>query len=228
MRKVLIIGAVAIAALAAGCAGDKEYIKAQAEAITAQSNARVEEARAKSEEARAVIAVAGKLDAGGAAAYVLGLAFKDRGGASSSPAVAQVQRPRDFLDYLQGFSSAVGALGNVAVPIITVRENGKTQRELYRTNIAIEQARQSGETGRVQSVAQIASEVAANTPQPSITLSGTGVIGAGTYTGPVTTTRTCNGGAGAAGGAGGAGGGTTTGAAGGQAGAGGSAQGGSC
>lgn len=43
---------------------------------------------------------------------------------------------------------------------------------------------------------QIAGQIQA--PAPNITLSGTGVIGSGTYTGPVT--RTCNGGTAAAGG----------------------------
>jgi hypothetical protein len=54
-------------------------------------------------------------------------------------------------------------------------------------------------------------------PQPNITLSGTGVLGSGSFSAPTNsnnTTRNCAGGNGAAGGAGAAGGGATTGSAG--------------
>lgn len=231
MKRAIFFAAVAAAVFISGCAGEKEFLKAQADSITAQSNARVAEAQQKSEEARAVIAVAAKLDAGGAAAYVLGLAFKGVGNQAPVAAVT-VQRPRDWLDYMNGLTAAVGAIGNIATPIVLSREAGKTARAGFDRDVRVEEARQGGESSRVTSVAQIARDVAANQPTPSnttttYTLSGTGVLGSGTYTGPVstTTTRTCSGGTGASGGAGGAAGPT---APGGGGAAGGAAPGGSC
>lgn len=224
--KVSLIVATVAAALLAGCASDQAYLKAQADAAVAAGNARVAEAQAAAEEARAVIALSAKIDAGGATAYLVAKAMK--GVAAPQVVSAPIRRPRDFLDYLQAFTATVSAVGNIAVPIVSVRENGRTQRELYATNVQIEQARQTGESGRFQSVADIAAQVAAAQPQPNITytLSGTGVIGNGAYTGPVT--RTCNGGTGSGSGPGGPGGGTISGAAGGTSGPGGGAPGGSC
>jgi hypothetical protein len=201
--------------LLAGCATtDQAYLKAQADAAVAAGNARVA-------EANAVIALAAKIDAGGASAYLTATALK---GLSSSQQV-QVHRPRDFLDYFAAITNAVGVLGNVAIPIVTVKEAGKTSRAGFERDLGVEQARQVGESHRITSVAQIARDVAAAAPtvNNSYTLSGTGVIGDGTYNVTTTTNRNCNGGSAAPGGNGGQG---TT--AGGSGASGGSAAGGNC
>jgi hypothetical protein len=185
-RITLILATVALTVLA-GCGTDKAFIQAQSDAAMAASKARVAEAEAEVERARAVQAIAPKIDAGGASAYLIATALKGLTVPQQAQAPA-VQRPRDFLDYLSAFTGVVGALGNVAVPIITVKEGGKTSRAGFERDLGVERARQVGETARVQSVAQIARDVAAATPQPNITLSGTGVIGGGSYA--VTTTTT--------------------------------------
>jgi hypothetical protein len=228
-RKALLCTLVALTVAAVtltGCASDQAYLKAQADAAIADGNARVAEASARAEEARAVIALAPRIDAGGAAGYLMVKELKSALGSGGAHPVAAVQRPRDFLDYFQAFTQAAAVLGNIAVPLVTVKEAGKTSRAGFDRDIHVEQARQVGETSRIGSVAQIARDVAANQPTPSITnnIGGNGVIGSGTYTAPTTTTnttttRTCNGGSGAAGG---------TSDTGGQAGAGGSGQGGTC
>lgn len=224
MRTLVIVAA---ALLLAACASDKDFLRAQADAAVAAGNARVAEAQAAAEQARAVQALAPKIDAGGASAYLVATALKGLTSPASTPSAPAVQRPRDFLDYLAGFAGLVGAVANIAVPIVTVKEGGKTARAGYERDLGVEQARQLGETSRTQAISQIARDVAANTPQPNITLSGTGVIGSGSYTGPVTTTTTtnCNGGTAAPGGNGGNGAGT---GAGGTGAPGGSAAGGDC
>lgn len=226
MKRILILaGAVAAAAsLLTGCASDQAYLKAQADAAVADGNARVAEANARAEEARAVIALSAKVDAGGAAGYLIASKLGGLSSRSERTAVA-VARPRDWLDYLNGVTSAVATLGNIAVPIVTMKEAGKTSRAGFDRDVRVEEARQGGETSRITSVAQIARDVAANQPTPSITnytLSGNGVIGNGTYTvttNTTTTNRNCQGGTGAAGG------GTDTA---GPGGTGGSGQGGTC
>lgn len=98
--------------------------------------------------------------------------------------------------------------------VAVVQSNNQAQ-----TTIASYGAFQGIANGGFTSNAAIASQIqapAANVTN-TYTLSGTGVLGSGTYTGPVTTTRNCNGGTGAAGG-----GGATAG------GAGGAAPGGTC
>jgi uncharacterized membrane protein YgcG len=226
MSRRLIALAAAAAMLVAGCATDESYLRAQADAAIADGNARVAEAQAKAEEARAVIAVAGKLDAGGAAAYVLGMTLKGAAGAQRTAPVT-VQRPRDALDYIHAATGVVSALGTIAVPIVTVKEAGKTQRAGFERDMGVENARQAGESHRIGSVAQIARDVAASRPSVTntYTVGGDGVIGDGTYTVSTTTTtnRHCQGGTAAPGGAGGQG---TT--AGGSGASGGSAPGGSC
>lgn len=222
-KRILAIGAAAAALFISGCAGDQAFHKAQAEAAVANGNARVAEANAKAEEARAVIAIAPKIDAGGAAAYLMATALKGMG-ASSAPQPVTVQRSRDFIDYLNAFTHTVGVLGQVAIPIVTVKESGKTSRAGFERDLGVEQARQLGETARVTSISQIARDVAASRPSVTntYTVGGDGVIGDGTFTVTTTTTRNCNGGTSAAGGAGG---GTI---AGGDGGTGGSSPGGNC
>jgi hypothetical protein len=220
---ILVMGAAFAALFISGCASDQAYLKAQADAAVANGQARVAEAHAEAERARAVIALASKIDAGGASAYLTATALKGLTAPREAP--VQVARPRDFLDYLSAFTNAVGVLGNVAIPIVTVKEAGKTSRAGFERDLGVERARQVGESHRIDSVAGIASAVAAAAPtvNNSYTLSGTGVIGDGTYAVTTTTNRNCNGGQAAPGGNGGQG---TT--AGGSGASGGSAPGGSC
>ena len=216
LKRVLFYFAAAIAVLLAGCANDQAFLKAQADAATAASQARVAEAQAAAEEAKAVQRLADKIDAGGASAYLLAKALK--GIAAPAPQPVAIQRPRDWLDYLDGVTRFVGTAGNIAVPIVTVRESNKTARAGYDRDVRVEEARQAGESARIATVGQIASDVASRPPNVTntYTMNGQGVLGSGTYTGPVTTNRDCSGGSA------GNGGGTTTGAAGGP------ANGGSC
>lgn len=224
MKRLLLIAAAAAAVFISGCGNDKALLKAQADVATAQSNARVEEAKAEQERARAVIAVSSKLDAGGAAAYVLGITIGKNIGSAPQLVQQQVQRPRDWLDYITGTAQAFSSVATALTPLGLGIVNAQTTRASYQRDVSLEQARQGGESSRIQSVGSIAIEVARNQPQANITnntttLSGTGVIGSGTYTGPVTTTtttHTCPGGTSTAGN------GTTTG------GTSGSAQGGTC
>lgn len=212
MKRTIAIIAAGLAVLAlAACSSDQALLKAQADAAVADGNARVAEAQARAEEARAVIALAPKIDAGGASAYLIAKAVGGVQAPRTQPVT--IQRPRDWLDYLQGVTGVVSALGNIAVPIVTVKENGRTQRELYARDVSIEQARQSGETWRIATVAQIASDVAAGRPNTTINVGRDATLGGSQANDNSATDRhdahTCNGGAGAPGGAGGGGGAAT-------------------
>ncbi len=147
MKRILIIAAASAAVFISGCTNDQAFVKAQADAITAQSNARVEEAKAAAEEAKAVQALSAKIDAGGASAYLVAKALKGMTGAGSAP-VQVVQRPRDWVDYVQAGSTLISAIANVAVPIVTVKETSKTQRYLAEQNVYMEAQRQTGESTR--------------------------------------------------------------------------------
>jgi ABC-type amino acid transport substrate-binding protein len=168
--------AAALAALAlVGCASTQNaYIEAQKAALVREGDARVA-------EANAIAAVAGKLDAGGAAAYAVTVALR---GVSSSQVRAPIERPRDWLDYLNGVTSAVATIGNIAVPIISVREAGKTQRAGFDRDVAVESARQGGESARIATVGQIAAAVG-TAPRPPTTVitvnaGGDSIVGGGT------------------------------------------------
>lgn len=210
----------------AGCAGDKELARAQAERETAFANAEVERAKASAEESRAVQRLADKIDAGGATAYLLARALNRGGAGASAPAPAPVVAvPTNpiaavFQAVLQAADIGLRAYGI------------KAGRD---TAIAATQAQRDTAIASYGAFTAMGSSIASagtagypyiQAPQANMTLSGTGVLGSGSYVGPVTTTttttRTCSGGSGASGGNGA---GTTTGGAGGT---GGSAPGGTC
>lgn len=235
-RLVALIAAASVAVFTSGCASDKEYLKAQADAATVAGNARVAEAQAKSDEAKAVIAVSTKLDAGGAAAYVLGLAFKGMG-ANQGPAPVTVQRPRDWLDYLEGGARAFSGIAGALTPWGLAIEQRRTTTAGYARDVQIEVARQGGESTRIGSVAQIARDVAASRPNTTTTISigRDGTLGGSQSNDNSVVDRhdahNCNGGAAATGGSGGAaaaGTATAPGGPGGSGAAGGSAPGGNC
>lgn len=219
IRRALAIAAAAAAVFISGCATDPAVAKAQADAQVMAGQVRVAEANRDAEEARAVQALAAKVDSGGAAAYLIAKAMK---GLSTAP-VQVVQREPESLLGLAWRSL-------LQVADIALRGYGiRTNRDV---SLAATSANRDVSLASYATFAQMGSQIAAagiagypfiQTPQPNVTLSGTGVIGSGTYTGPVTTTttttRNCNGGTAAPGGNSG-----TTG----QAGSGGGAPGGTC
>lgn len=174
MNKRILFYLLAALALA-GCATTTDpYIEAQKAALVREGDARVA-------EAQAIAAIAGKLDAGGAAAYAVMVAMR---GAQAGHQPVRVERPRDWLDYANGVAGIIGSLGQVAVPIITVREAGKTSRAGFARDVAVEEARQSGESARIQSIGAIATSVA-TAPRPpttsiTVTAGGDAVVQGGT------------------------------------------------
>lgn len=222
-RFTALLKAAIAAVLLSACAHDNELAKAQANAEAARSNARVAEAQAAVEEAKAVQRLADKVDAGGASAYLVAKALK---GVAAPQQVVQVQQPQSlwgvaWQSLLQLTDIALRGYGIKAgrdVGIAQVNANRDTAIASYGAFTAMGGSIERAGTAGYPYV---------QAPQPNITntLSGTGVLGSGSYVGPVTTTTTtsCNGGTGATGGNGG--GGTTTG---GAAGPGGSAPGGVC
>jgi len=173
MIRLLIFLAAALAL--AGCATTPDpYLEAQRAALVREGDARVA-------EAQAIAAIAGKLDAGGAAAYAVAVAMR---GAQAGHQPVRVERPRDWMDALQAVSGFVGAIGNVAVPIVSIRANRDTAIAGYNRDVRVEEARQAGETSRVQSVGAIATSVA-TAPRPpttsiTVTAGGDSVVQGGT------------------------------------------------
>lgn len=235
MKRVIVFIAAALAVLSiAGCAHDNALAKAQADATAAQANARVAEAQAAAEEAKAVTALSAKIDAGGASAYLIAKALKGIGAAPQQ--VVQVQQPQSLLGL--AWQSAL-QIGDIALRAYGIKANRDVNMTTSNNNREIALSTNSAFVGMGHEIGAAGTAgyqyvQAPQAPQPNITqtLSGTGVLGSGSYTAPVTTTttttRNCNGGTAAAGGSGGNGAGTTTGGAGGPAGPGGSASGGNC
>lgn len=218
-----LIGAAVAALLISGCATvDKDVAKAQADAQVQAGKARVAEAEASAEESRAVIALAAKIDAGGASAYLVAKALKGLG--AQPQQVVQVSQPQSLWGLAWQSALQVADIVMRGYGIKATRDVGIVQsNNQAATTIASYGA--FGQMGQSIERAGTAGYPYVQAPQPNITqtLSGTGVLGSGSYVGPVTTTRTCNGGVGAAGGTGGTG--TTTGGAGAP---GGTANGGQC
>lgn len=213
-----VIWAAIAALLLSACANDNAMLKAQADATAAVANARVAEAQAAAEQAKAVQALAPKIDAGGASAYLIATAMK---GMAHPPAPqVQVQQPQSMLglawqSVLQVADIALRGYGiksNRDVQIVSSNNNRDVALGSYNAFAAMGGQIATAGTAGYPYVQAPAANVT------TTTLSGQGVIGNGTYTGPVTTTttHTCPGGTTSAGN------GTTTG------GPGGSAAGGTC
>jgi hypothetical protein len=214
-----------LALAATGCTQDKELLRAQAQAETRASELGIARAQADAEESRAVQRLADKIDAGGATAYLVSKALT-RGGVvgGTSPAPAPVvSMPMNpvaalFQAVLQTADVALRAYGIKAgrdVAIASTNAQRDTAIASYGAFTSMGSAIATAGTAGYPYIQAPAANV-------TTTLSGTGVLGSGTYTGPVTTTtttRTCPGGTAAAGGNG-------AGTAGG--GAGGTAPGGTC
>lgn len=227
-RKGIIFAAVIAAIFLAGCASNESRL-AEANYATAVANQRTAEAQAAAEQAKTVGKLAEKIDAGGASAYLIATALKGLG-LGQGPAPVQIQQPQSVFSLawqtaLQVADIALRGYGikaNRDVNLVQSNNNRDVSIASYGAFTTMGSAIASAGTAGYAYV----QAPAANVTTTNTTLSGTGVLGSGTYTGPVTntttTTRTCNGGTGAAGGAGG---GTTAGGAGA---AGGAATGGNC
>lgn len=204
MRHFAAIVAASAAFFMSACANDNAMLKAQADATAAQAQARVAEAQARAEEAKAVQALAPKVDAGGAAAYLIAKAMGQHKSEPGSGSV-QVQQPQSLLglawqSLLQVADVGLRAYG-IKVAGDVAMNNSNNARE---TSVASYGAF----TSMGQSIAQAgtAGYPYVQAPQANVTttLSGTGVIGSGSFSAPITTTtnRNCSGGTGASGGAG--------------------------
>ena len=174
MKKTLLLLLTAALALVGGCATNQAaYVEAQKAALVRESDARVA-------EAQAIAAIAPKLDAGGASAYAVMVAMR---GAQGVAYAAKVDRPRDWIDGLQAVTGFVGVLGNVAVPIASIKANRDIAMAGYNRDVGIAQVTQAGETARMQTVANIATSIgtAPRPPTTSITVNagGDSVVGSG-------------------------------------------------
>lgn len=226
--KIVAVGCLVVLT---GCASSKEYSSYLA------AHQAAHESRAAAEKARyAAIAEIAKTSADPAArtAAVMALAM-----GKSESQVAPPAPPQN--EMLQWASVFVPALTNVSAGYFgyrlgTVQSNNNRDTTIASHNafgsIATSgfNALSATATAGFNSNATLGSYIQA--PQPNVTLSGTGVIGSGSYSAPVTTTtttdsnnttRNCTGGNGAPGGVGGGAGDAGTGAAGGNGAAGGGA-----
>lgn len=133
MKRLLAIAAAAAAVFISGCAHDNVLAKAQADATAAQANARVAEAQAAAEQAKAVQALASKIDAGGASAYLVATALKGLGVGQGAPQIVQAPPQRHWAIELLG--SAFGVVKDIAAiaapvasNIYAARVNAQTQQ----------------------------------------------------------------------------------------------------
>jgi hypothetical protein len=222
MKNLALAALIGVAMFAlSACSSNTELVRAQVQASEAQSLARIEEAKAAAAEAQAVKALADRIDAGGASAYLIAKAMK---GIAQPVHQVQVAQPRSTVETIFG---AVLQVADVALRAYGIKSGA--DMAIAATNATRDTSIASygafTTMGGHIATAGTAGYPYVQAPAPNVTLSGTGVIGAGTYTGPVTTTntttttRTCSGGTA---GQGAAGGGVSGG------GAGGSAPGGTC
>lgn len=149
MKRSSALLILAISMVLAGCA-NTAWIEAQKLAIQADANARVAQAQADAARWTAVAQASTKLDASGAAAVAASAQWSDALGkmtqAQQRPMV--IERPRDALDYAEGFARVLGSLGNTAVAWTNIRESNKTQRAAFDRDVRIEEQRQLGESTR--------------------------------------------------------------------------------
>lgn len=208
-RKALAIAGILFAMLAiAGCATTNETRKAEADAQVALGNARVAEAQAAIAQAQADKVLFDKLDTTGAGNTALLRQLKGLGIGAAQPVQIASSQPQSVWGVAWQAALGVADVALRAYGIKATRDVGITssnnQRDIaVSTNAAFlgmgNSIMQAGTAGYqyVQAPGAITTTTTTNT------LSGTGVLGSGTYTAPITTTnRNCNGGQGAAGGAG--------------------------
>lgn len=225
-RKFAMLLTAAFAAVfLSACPSNDALVRAQADAAIAAGNARVEEAKAATQEAIAVQKLADKIDATGASNYLLVKALKGLGLGQPAPQQVVVQQPQSLFGLAWQALLQVADIGLRGYGIKAGRDVAITQSN-NATALGISTNGTFASMGGSIERAGIAGYPYVQAPAANITntLSGTGVLGSGSYAAPVTTTttttttRNCQGGSGAPGGGG------TTGAAG----SGGGAQGGTC
>lgn len=220
MKRLLILAAALAALLLSGCGTTAEERRAASDHQAALINLRTVEAAARLEEAKAEAELAKKVDAGGAAAYLMAKALK---GAAPTQAAPAPQQPHSIAGMAW---QALLQVADIALKGWGIKVNRDVSLRTSDNNrdVALASYATFATMGGAIRDAGVAGYPYVQAPPPNITntytLSGTGVLGNGTYTGPVTTTTTtnCNGGAAAPGGNSG-----TTGA-----GSGGGAPGGNC
>lgn len=217
-----LIGAALAALFISGCTTN-ETRQAEANYASAIANQRTAEAQAAAEEAKTIGKLADKVDAGGASAYLIAKALKGIGLGQAQP-VQVVQQPQSIFGLAWQSVLQVADIALRGYGIKANRDLGMTQSNNNR-DVSIASYGAFTTLGHDITAGYQYVQAPGATTTTSNTLSGTGVLGSGTYTAPVTTTTTnrdCRGGSGAAGGNGA---GTTTGAPGGV---GGAATGGTC
>ncbi len=151
-------------------------------------------------------ALAAKIDATGASNYLLVKALKGLGLGQAPVQQVAVQQPQSILgmawqSLLQVADVGLRAYGiKVAGDVAMTNSNNSRDTSVasYGAFTAMGNSIANAGTAGYQYIQAPAANVT------NTTLSGTGVLGSGTYTGPVTTTtnRNCSGGSGASGGAG--------------------------
>ena len=193
MKRISMFGLLIAALFIGGCATNDNYYLAVQAAQVAQANA-------EAAKWNAVSAGMAKASPEGAGMAAMAIAL---GGKGSDAQRVQIAPPRDGWDYfVQGvaaFGTLTNAVGSIVTPIRLAQESRKTNEAMYAANVAIERARgasASAINGQTVSALSATAIAAATAPRGAVTttnttntLSGTGVLGNGTYS-PVTTTTT--------------------------------------
>ena len=208
LKRLQFYIAVALAALLAGCAttNDAYYAAVKAQ-LEAQSRDNVARFQADAARWNAVAAIAPKLDASGAAAAT-GIAFAQGAAAGVPP---QSQGALAIAPPKSGWETAWTTalqVADVGLRVYGIKVGGDVAIRQSDNQAATAIASYGAFTSMGGAIerAGTAGYPYVQSPQPNVTLSGTGVIGSGSYsyTGPVTTTttRTCSSGPAGLGGAG--------------------------
>lgn len=205
-RVALAIAALAMLVMAGGCATTNETRKAEADAQVAVGNARVAEAQAAAKQAEADKVLYDKLDATGAGYALLVRQLKGLGLGAPQQQIVQTQ-PASVWGLAWQAAIGVADVALRAYGIKATRDvgitNSNNQRDIAvsTNNAFLGMGHEIGAAG-IAGYPYIQAPGAITTTTTTNTLSGTGVLGTGTYTGPVTTSHNCASGNGAAGGTG--------------------------
>lgn len=206
IRKALLAAILAAVGLLAGCATTHDaYYAALKADIESRAAYRVAQAQENAARSTAIAQIAATGGESAKTAAVLALALNQGGGSlalqppqSAIPAPPPSTGERIWTTFLQVADVGLRAWGIKVGGDVAIRQSDNQAAQAIASYGAFQtmggQIAQAGTAGYPYVQAPQANQ--------SWTLSGTGVLGSGAYTGPVTTTRTCTGGAGAAGGAG--------------------------
>ncbi len=191
MKWILLLG---LAVAVGGCATPEEKV-ADANIQISANNAKTAQAQADKAEADAVVAVAGKLDAGGASAYLVAKALKGLGIGQQQQVIQQAPQS------IWGTAwTALLQLTDVGLRAYGIKVGGDVARNNSDNNRITSLGAYSAFTQMGGSIASAGTagypyvQAPGATTNTTTTLSGTGVLGSGTYNGPITTNRNCPGG----------------------------------